>query len=185
MQAGVLVFFIRRGQMLKRQRNAISPAPDANSYEGVRNLALKVTPAQLKLTIPPSETFVYGVVMDWDMGEMITTLAAYITGAASTCFSSGGVVAGGGVNPAVGEAAVDFVTFAQDFVYRAIAVTTTDLPAKGCVRFYFLTNQGIFAAQEQTRHFEDNTSPWLHLFAKGSIVINEIRGSGNDTARDN
>ena len=119
------------------------------------------------------------MVMDWDTGEVIVTLSAYITGAANICFNTGGVMAGGGKNPEVGESAVDFVVAAQDYVGRAIPSDTTGLPSKGSVRFYFLTNKGIFAAQEQEKYFENESSPWLSLFAKGSIVINEIRSSGN------
>jgi hypothetical protein len=179
LQAGILVYFMRRGRMQAKteQETEVSPAPV--TYEEVRKLAINVTPGQLNLTIPPAETLVYGVVMDWDMGNAITTLAAYITGAASLGFSTGGVVKGGGLQQGVGEAASEFVVAAQDYFDRAIPINTTDLPSKGCVRFYFLTNNGISAAQENTKHFDDCSSPWLNLFLKANVVISEIQGMVN------
>ncbi|MCW3121631.1 MAG: hypothetical protein JWQ38_1123 [Flavipsychrobacter sp.] len=178
LQAGVIVFFIRHNRKKAAQAQPATNIPGTGTYAGTRQLALQVTPQQLKLNIPDTEQLVYGVVMDWDMGDMTTTLAAYITGAASICFSTGGVVTGGGKSPVVGEAAVEFVVTAQQYIERVMPVTITDLPAKGCVRFYFLTNKGMFGAQEQTKHFEDGSSPWLQLFALGSVVVNEVRDGG-------
>ena len=176
LQVGVIIFFVRRGQLVAKQRDKAAVETTDGSYDGLRKLALHVTPDQLKLVIPADETLVYGVVMDWHAGEVVTTLAAYITGATSLCFSTGGVITGGGMNPLAGEAAVELVTAAQAYVERALPVSTTDVPPGESVRFYFLTNKGTLAAQEHTRHFEDNSSPWLLLFAKASMVINEIRG---------
>lgn len=174
LQIGVIIFFVRRNLQVKKKVGEVFPSAD--SYNGLRNMAIGVTAADLKLNLQQEDLFAYGVLMDWDMGEAITTLAAYITGAASLCFSTGGMIVGGGKSPAVGEAAVDFVLSAQEYIGRAMPVTTTDLPAKDCIRFYFLTNKGIYAVQEQAKHFHDNSSPWILLFLKGNVVINEIRG---------
>jgi hypothetical protein len=179
LQAGVIIYFVRRNRMLKRQVGAKETMPDTDSYQGLRNLAINVTSAQLKLTIPGDETLVYGVVMDCDLGDVIVTLTAYITGAANVYFSTGGGKTGGGKSPAVGEAAVELVTTAQGYVTRAIRVSTTEECDKGCVRFYLLTNKGIYAAQEQLLHIQDGTSAWIRLFEKGNEMVNLMRNSGN------
>ncbi len=179
LQAGVIAYFVMRGRKLKKEIANQQALPAGDTYAGFRNLAIKITPLQLKLAIPPTETIVYGVVMDWDMGASVATLAAYLTGAANLCFSTGGVVKGGGIKPSVGEAAVDFVMASQVYLDRAIPVNTTDLPVNGCVRFYFLTNKGMYAAQEHVKHFDDQSSPWLNLFLKGNDVIHEIQGMLN------
>jgi len=176
-QLGIIIYFVRRGKIKSR---VPSEKNDATcTYEGLRNLAVSVTPEQLKLTIPGSTTLVYGVIMDWNLNESVMTLAAYITGAASMYLSTGEGISGGGKDPEVGEAAVAFVVAAQEFIGRAMPVDATDLPPKGCIRFYLLTNKGRYAAQEQMIHFEDNTSPWLGLFELGSEVIGKIRKIGN------
>jgi len=176
LQACVIVYFIRRS---KRPKLVAPSVPDDNTYEGIRRFALNVTAGQLKLTIPPADTFVYGVVMDWNMGETTVTLAAYITGAANMYFSTGGGITGAGKNPVVGEVAVEFVIAAQSFINRAAATTITELPAPGTVKFYLLTNKYVYAAQEQVEYLDDNSSPWLSLFEKGNQVIIEMRKEGN------
>src|SRR5436309_1806288 len=83
LQIGVIIFFVRRGKMPVKQRGEREAIPKEDTFEGLRRLALDVTPYQLKLAIPDSETLVYGVVMDWNMGDTVVTLASYITGAAN------------------------------------------------------------------------------------------------------
>lgn len=176
-QLGVLIYFVRRSRKIRKESAAPEAAPD--TYEGMRNLALNVTADHLKLTIPANTTLVYGVIMDWNLNESVMTLAAYITGAANLYLSTGEGFSGGGKHPSVGEAAAAFVAGAQEYLGRAMPVTTTDLPPKGCIRFYLLTNKGLFAAQEPMAHFEDASSPWLRLFESGSEVITEIRSNRN------
>jgi hypothetical protein len=175
-QLGVIIYFVRKNKK-KPQAPAASnaEAPKKDSYEDQRSIALSVTPAQLKLGIPDSETFVYGIVMDWNMGDTLVTLVCFITGAASMYLSSGGGVVGGGKNPSVGEAAAELVTMAQDYIDRTIPITTFDLPGKDSVRFYLLSNHHRHAAQEQVARLDDTTSPWLPLFEKANEVILEMR----------
>ncbi len=176
-QLGVIIYFIRRGRRLRKE--SLKPEASPDTYEGMRNLALKVTADHLKLTVPGNTTLVFGVVMDWNLNESVMTLAAFVTGAANLYLSTGEGFSGGGKDPRVGEAAATFVASSQEFLGRAMPVTTTDLPPKGCIRFYLMTNKGLFAAQELMEHFEDASSPWLRLFESGSEVITEIRSSRN------
>lgn len=179
-QAAIIVFFIRRNRNIRRelQENEASSL-NAPTYEGLRKLAIQVTPEQLKLNIPQGTTVVYGVLMDWNLNESVMTLAAYITGAANLYLSTGEGINGGGKDPAVGESAVSFVMAAQEYLGRVLPVSATDLPPRECIRFYLITNKGLFAAQEQMIHFEDASSPWLPLFDEGSRVITGIRSSHN------
>jgi hypothetical protein len=176
-QAGVIVYFVRRGRKLKA--DASKKAGSDDTHKDMRDTALNITPAQLKLSIPESETLVYGVVMDWNMGNTLVTLVSYITGAANMYLSTGGGIVGGGKNPTVGEAASEFVTMAQEYIYRASPASVFDLPPDGCVRFYLLTNHQKLAAQEQLAYFDNGTSPWLPLFEKANEVITEMRAGLN------
>ncbi len=180
LQAGIIIYFVLRSRMQQRSKaEAKEGAAADDSYESMRNTAISITPAQLKLNIPDSETLVYGLVMDCHVGDVIVTLTAYITGAANIYFSGGGGRTGGGKNPAVGEAAAELVTLAQNYVSRAIRVTTTELCDPGCVRFYMLTNHGVYAAQEQLIHIEDGSSAWILLFQKGNEVVSQMRSNSN------
>lgn len=171
LQIGVIIYFVRRG---RKKTLANGSIPSDDSYEGLRRLAMSVKPEQLKLKIPDTETFVYGVIMDWNTGDSMVTLATYITGAANLYLRSGGGVKGGGKNQNVGEAAAKFVANAQDYIGSALPAGVTEIPAPGCVRFYLLTNKQMYVAQEQVKHFDDGSSSWLPLFKQGNEVITEM-----------
>ena len=179
LQVGVIVYFVRKGRKQKKINSEKAAVADDSSYEGLRNLALQVSPTQLKLSIPDADTLVYGVIMDCNIGDGIVTLSAYITGAVSLYFSSGGVKTGGGLIEEVAELAVELVTTAQKYIGRSIKVTNTDLPPAGAVRFYLLTNHGTYVAQELLTDFENSSSAWLPVFEKGNEVISQIHNTGN------
>jgi len=172
-QVAVVLYLVNR-RFSKKKVTIHPPVTDPDSYTGVRDLALSVTPSQLKLLIPDTQNLVYGVVMDCNLGNGIVTLAAYITGAANIYFSHGERKTGGGKNPEVGEAAVEFVTTAQHYINRAIQAPA-QLPPDNCVRFHLLTNHGIYVAQEQLMHITNGASPWISLFEKGNEVLNRIK----------
>src|SRR4051812_13086005 len=73
-EVAVIIYFVRRSRKAKS-----GAAASDESYEGQRKLAMSIQPAQLKLNIPETETFVYGVIMDWNTGDSMVTLATYIT----------------------------------------------------------------------------------------------------------
>jgi hypothetical protein len=148
--------------------------PNDNPYEGLRNMALNVTPAELQLTIPNDQTKVYGVVMDLDLGEGIGTFISFETGDASMYLSSGGGTIGGQAHQNVQDAAKAFVSIAQTYLDKTSKVDSTPLPDKNCVRFYLLTNKGKFSAQEKLENIDNNSSSWLPLFAAGNKVANEL-----------
>ncbi len=177
LQIGVIVYFVRRNKLHASKVPLAGVEHEEGSFEQQRQMALSVTATQLKLMIPDNITFVYGVVMDWNMGDSNVSLSAYITGAANLYLGGGGGVRGGGKNPNVGEAAVKFVTIAADHIERVVPVANTDsLLHPGCIRFYLLTNKCIYAGQEQVKYLDDGTSPWLEVFQKGNDVIAEMRG---------
>ena len=82
-------------------------------------MALSATPEQLGL--PTSdETKVFGIVMDWDSGDGIATVAAFETGDASMYLSSGGGVNGGGQHDIVRQAEFPYVQLGQEYLSEAL-----------------------------------------------------------------
>lgn len=69
--------------------------PNDNPYQDLRNLAFNATAEQIGVQIPADQTKIYGVIMDWDLGEGTATLVAFLSGDASLYLSSGGGVIGG------------------------------------------------------------------------------------------
>ena len=146
-----------------------------NAYEELRNIAFTVRPEQLGLSLPTDKTIVYGIVMDWEMGGAIATTVAYQTGDASLYLSSGGGVIGGGKHQNVNNASKQFVSLAQTFLDKTTKVKETSLPTTNEIKFYFLTNKGVYVGQEQIKNFENNSSLWLKLFEEGNNVLSELR----------
>lgn len=146
-----------------------------NAYEELRNIAFTVRPEQLGLSLPTDKTIVYGIVMDWEMGGAIATTVAYQTGDASLYLSSGGGVIGGGKYQNVNNASKQFVSLAQTFLDKTTKVKETSLPTTNEIKFYFLTNKGVYVGQEQIKNFENNSSLWLKLFEEGNNVLSELR----------
>lgn len=175
-QVGLIVYVVVRAVNRKRKGNAgTANLYPPGSYEERRHTALHVTPQQLGLVMQPGVTRVYGIVMDWDMSGTVLSLNAYITGAANAFLSSGSSIVGLGANPAVAEHASVLVQTAQDYLSKCMPVADTGLPLPGTVRFYLLTNKGIYAAQELLSAINDNTSPWLELFFRGTMLLDEMK----------
>ena len=145
------------------------------AFEGLRNMAFSVTPNQLGITVSSNETIVYGIIMDWGMDGAIATTVSYQTGDASLYLSSGGGVIGGGKHQNVNNAAKLFVKVAQTFLDKTKKTETTTLPVKDVVKFFLLTNKGIFVVQESMTNFENKSSLLLKLFEEGNNLLTELR----------
>ena len=148
---------------------------EENPFEELRNMAFTATPEELGLSMPTDKTIVYGVVMDWEMGGATATTISYQTGDASLYLSTGGGVIGGGQHQNVNNAAKQFVSLAQTFLDKATKTELTPLPSTDEVKFYLLTNNGVYVGQEQMKNFENNSSTWLNLFEEGNNVLTELR----------
>lgn len=181
---GGLIFFLTscKGQSSKEKtaqtdkaaNQTVSQETGGNPFSDLRNMAFHVTAEQLGLeNINDNE--VYGVIMDWDLGEGIMTLITYQTGDASMYLSTGGGVIGGGQHENVNTATKRFVEQADKYISKTIETDSTPIPDKNCVKFYFLTNSGKYFAQEQMTSFEDETSIWMDYFNEANKVISELR----------
>ena len=149
--------------------------PKENVYEGLRNMAFTVSPDTLGLNLSKDKTEVYGVIMDWEMGGAVATTIAYMTGDASMYTSTGGGIIGGGQHQNVNSAAKQLITVAQTYLDKAVKTETTPLPQTDNVKFYLLTNKGIYVGQEVMSNFENNSSKWLGLFQEANVVLTEAR----------
>ena len=145
------------------------------AVKGLRNMAFEVTPEQLGLSFPTDKTLVYGVVMDWEMDGATATTVSYQTGDASLYLSTGGGIIGGGEHKDINNAAKRFVSLAQSFLDKTTKTEVTSLPETDVVKFYLLTNKGIYVGQEEVKNLENNTSALLKLFEEGNNVLTELR----------
>jgi hypothetical protein len=154
--------------------------PKENVYEGLRKMSLDMTPEQLGLNLSKDKTVVYGIIMDWEMNGAVATTISYMSGDASMYTSTGGGVIGGGQHQNVSSVAKQLVTLAQTYLDKATKTDSTPLPDRDSVKFYFLTNKGIYVGQEVMSNFENNSSKWLGLFEEANKVLTELRKTSGD-----
>ncbi len=149
--------------------------PKNNPYQDLRNLAFDATMEQIGVKLPADQTKIYGVIMDWELGEGTATLVAFLSGDASLYLSSGGGAIGGREHDNVKQAAAAFIDKAEKYLSKTVKTDSTPLPGKDRVTFYFLTNKGKFVGQEEVKNFDNDSSQWLDLFVEGNKLITEIR----------
>ena len=170
---GLVYYLTTRNNARDRQQAKVDP--QNNPYNNLRNMALSATAEQLQLKISNDKTEIYGVVMDWDVGEGTATLVSFITGDASLYLSSGGGFIGGGGHDKVIKATNNFIKKSESYLDQASLTETTPLPDKDGLTFYFLTNKGKYKATEQMQNIESEKSKWLDLFEEANKLITEIR----------
>jgi len=146
-----------------------------DAMEGLRNVALAMTPEQLGISLPIGKTTVYGLVMDFGMSGGVATIVCYQTGDASLYISTGGGIIGGGKYESVNNASKRFINLAQKYLDKASKTEITSLPLSGKVIFYLLTNEGIYSGQDEIKNFENNSSLWSEMFYEGNRVLAELR----------
>ncbi len=148
---------------------------EENPYPALREQSLSITAEQLQLNLDNSKTIAYGIIMEWDLTDVVVSVVTFQTGDASLYISTGQIYMGGFTHENVNEAAKSFVENGQEFLKYAKPITETPLPYKNCVRFYFLTNKGKFYIQETVENIENNKSNLTKLFDLGNKVITEYR----------
>ena len=67
------------------------------------------------------------------------------------------------------------MSLGQSFLDKATKTEKTTLPETDVIKFYLLTNKGIFVAQEQMKNFENRSSTWLSLFEEANLLLTELR----------
>ena len=143
-----------------------APTPTERKFNEQRVTAFTITPNDLKIAVPVNKDVVYGVIFDREINGAITTLAAYQNGDAGIYYSTGQARKIKGSSPAE-----TFVTHAQQYLDKATKAHDTAIPEKGMVKFYLLTNKGIYVANEPVKNLTDHTSPWAALFDEGNKVL--------------
>jgi hypothetical protein len=146
------------------------------TYKGLRELALKISPDELGLKLDGDRITAYGVVMEFTLPKATVTLTSYSSGDASLYFSTGGGVLGGVGHETVRNAARQFVRSAQTILNKMREVADFPLPPAGATHFYVLTNRGVYGSPElSSDDLKNPKSEFFPLFAAGQDVITEIR----------
>ena len=157
---------------------AQSPAPKGNPADAGRDLRIMV------LTTPPEKTGdkptkefprIYGILMDWPIGEETATVFSTSTGAASLYTTSTFGIIGGEGHETVRIAATSFVRAADHFFDASTPTAVYPYPTADRVRFYFLTFGGVRVIDTDLASITNRTSKYAELFGRGQAVLTELR----------
>jgi hypothetical protein len=158
--------------------NAQSPAPQQNSTNAGHGLRL------MMLTTPPARTGekpiekfprVYGILMDWPVGDQTATVFSSSSGAASLYTTSTFGIIGGEGHESVRIAAINFVRAADRLFNSAVPTTEYPYPDADHVRFYLLTFDGVRVLDTDLASIANRTSKYAEFFDLGQAVLTELR----------
>jgi hypothetical protein len=148
-------------------------APAVPEHESLRDQLLRSSAQQAGVT--PARG-VWGVVMDRAYAKGVATLVALADGTASLHISSGGTGVSGKSYAPARAAAVKLCETAADSLRETIAVQEFPAPAKGRVRYYVLTVDGVRLAEGDLLPGRDGGRDALApLAAAGDAVLAALR----------
>lgn len=146
---------------------------DQNPYLQLRQMAFKVTAAELNLTL--THAAVYGLVIDIPVNQARATLVAYRTGDASLYLSNGSSIIGGGQHRHINAISLALVTDAQNYLSHTTLTQHTNPAGNQAIHFYLLTGNGVFTASAVIDEMQNGTSPLTQLFAQANHLLTELR----------
>lgn len=149
----------------------VSGAP-AEVYVGLRNQALC---AEMLGGSDGGVPEVWGVVMEFGIGDGFATLVALADGTASLYLSHGGGVIGAGQHEGPANAARTLVRAAADYVEGFGPTSEFPLPGPGQTAFYLRTQHGALTVSAPTNDLGYNRHRLSPLFHTAHALIAEVR----------
>jgi ankyrin repeat protein len=146
----------------------------ADIYRELRHNVLTLEPSRLGLS--PSDTNrIWGMVMETGYSDAVVTLVTIADGAVSLYFSNGGGIIGVGEHDGPRKAGKSFLSAASKYIQYAKPTLQFPLPREGNTRFYFLTYDGIFTAENREDDLGNERLPLSPLFLEAHEVITQAR----------
>ena len=118
---------------------------------------------------------VFGVAMDWDIGEHIATVVSLFDGSASLYTTSTFGIIGGANNAYVVTAAQHFVKVADRYFSDTTVTTTHPYPGKDKICFYLLAFDGLRTVETDAAPVYSGSGKFSLLFGAGQDVLTELR----------
>jgi hypothetical protein len=159
---------------------AVSAAQEPNKEpkdagRGLRNMFLTTSAEQAG--IQPSKEYprVWGVAVDWPMGEHIATIVSLANGSASLYTTSTFGIIGGIGHETVRTAAKKVVKEADRYFDDSSLTQDFSYPAKGHVRFFFTTFSGVRVIDTDWAALSERRSRYFELFDAAQDVLTQLR----------
>lgn len=147
----------------------------AEVMRALREQALSIGPADLKLSPTPERPHVWGVLVETGYAAATASLATFADGTTSLYFSNGGGVIGAGEHAPVRQASERLLSAAESHLGRFAPASDTRLPAIGRVRLLVRTFNGTLAAEAVEADLAGGAHPLSPIFFAAHGVITAIR----------
>jgi hypothetical protein len=136
---------------------------------------LTTAPSEFGITKSTEFPRVYGVLMDWPLGEHTATVVSLCDGNASLYTTSTFGVIGGVGHDAVRAAATRFVKTAEKHHDEAAITREYPYPKGKHVRFYLVCFDGVRLIETDMDALTSGRDSHLHLWTEGQRVLTELR----------
>lgn len=152
------------------------PAPKADSaMRGLRDMALSVDAAELKMKPSKERPHVWGVLMELGLEQGVATMVAFADGTVSLYFSGGGGIIGAGAQKPVRQAAEGFLNAAETHLAHFKPTDATPPPDPGRVRFYVRTFKGTLLGEAGHEELEGGGHALSPVYLAGGNLLSALR----------
>ena len=150
-----------------------------NPAQAMRDLRIAfLSSSASSLGFQPTKEYprVFGVAMDWPIGEHTATIVTAQDGSASLYTTATfGVIGGSAAHEPVRAAAQRFVKAAASHHDEAAPTSNYAYPSKGKVRFYLRTFDGARLIETESASVYSIAGRYSPLFRAGQAVVTELR----------
>jgi hypothetical protein len=154
--------------------NDNTPVP-ASVGAGLRDQVLTTPPAKLGFVADSEFPDLYGVLVDWPIGDVVVSILALRDGSASLYTTSTFGIIGGGGHASVRAAAQNCVCVAADCLAHSQPVADFPLPANDDVHFYLLSYAGVRRCVGDLAALSSGVDPTAPLFDAAQEVLTQLR----------
>ena len=171
---GYVLVLIQGSLMAQEQKGAEEAGKE------LRGMILRASPESLGFKPDTAFPKVYGLLMDWNIGDRTASILAMKDGTASLYTTSSFGIIGGQGNERVRVAAGRCARLAGAYYYKGRSTSDFPYPAPGQVYFYLLTFEGVRVCIADERMLKKGKDPYSPLFDAAQVVLTELRRSAGD-----
>ena len=158
-----------------RNTSARTSTPSSNPLMAMRDQMLRGRSSDFGIDAKSEPNQTWGCLMEMGIGKASVTILSLSNGTTSMYISTGGGVIGAGEHESVRSAAKTFIAKAGQDLNKMARTEQFPLPKDGRVRFYVLTEAGVFSSEEEKNTLGEGKSALSPLFCAGQNFLTQIR----------
>ena len=158
--------------------DAETSAQMAGAMKGLRDRLLTSSPLEIGLSTEDAKARVWGAMIEVAFAEGVATLVSLRDGTASLYVSTGGGILGG---YSARNEAKRFVEESEKHLASMKLTKAFPYPTAGMVKFFVLTQEGVYSFEVEERELISGKHPLGPLFLAGNKVMTGLRNAKERT----